>query len=143
MKNTILHRQLGHRKCHTLLAASEHNLWQDTTVRMSPETGCLSCSIAMAQSSACNLEAHTGGTTTGKYLFLDILHPLVSTGLTPATSFAFYLILVDSHSRYACIYGIPNKSMDAVITALKQYQADHLQAQAYGFSDIGHIPSLG
>jgi hypothetical protein len=35
----LLHRRLGHRKCCTLLAASEHNLWNDTTVRMSSKTG--------------------------------------------------------------------------------------------------------
>ncbi len=29
----LLHQRLGHRKCHTLLAASEYNLWEDSTVR--------------------------------------------------------------------------------------------------------------
>lgn len=35
----LLHRQLGHRKCRTLLAASKHQLWQDVAVHMSPEVG--------------------------------------------------------------------------------------------------------
>jgi hypothetical protein len=28
----LLHHRLGHRKCRTLLTASEHNLWEDTTI---------------------------------------------------------------------------------------------------------------
>jgi hypothetical protein len=127
--------RLGHHKCRTLLATSKHNLWNDTTVCMSPETGCLNCSIATICSSAQSKQLHIGAATPGKYVFLDTLHPLVSSGITPATSFPFYLILVDSYSRYTCIYGIPDKSTDAVVTTLKQYQANHIQAQAYGFPD--------
>jgi hypothetical protein len=33
----LLHQRLGHRKCRTLLAGSENNIWADTTIRMSPE----------------------------------------------------------------------------------------------------------
>jgi len=42
----ILHNRLGHRRCRTLLAASEHSLWADAGVLMSSETGCLDCGIA-------------------------------------------------------------------------------------------------
>jgi hypothetical protein len=41
-----VHKRLGHRKCRTLLAASEHNLWSDAGVLMSAEVGCLDCGIA-------------------------------------------------------------------------------------------------
>jgi len=68
----LLHHCLGHRKCRTLLTASEHNLWEDTTIRMTGETGSLMCSIATIRSR--NKEAHSGATWAGKYLFLDIQH---------------------------------------------------------------------
>lgn len=100
----LLHKRLGHRKCRTLLAASEHNLWEDVTVRMSPETGCLSCGISTIRSTGRNKEPHTGATAPGEYVFMDILHPVIVTGLTPNTSYAFYLLLVDAFSRYVCIY---------------------------------------
>ncbi len=38
-----------------------------------------------------------GGKYPGEYVFLDILHPVV------CNTFAFYLILVDAYSRYACM----------------------------------------
>jgi hypothetical protein len=121
----LLHTRLGHRKCRTLLAASEHNLWEDVTIRMSPETGCLSCGVATIRSTACSKEPHTAAVTPGEYIFLGILHPTTAVGLTPHTSYAFYLILVDAYSRYTCLYGLPDKTTDAVVVAIKQYTADH------------------
>jgi hypothetical protein len=82
---------------------------------------------------------HTCASSPCQYVFLDIIHPKVSTGLTPAISFPFYLILGDAHSRYTSIYGIPDKSLDNVVSTLKQCQADPLQARACGFSDISCI----
>jgi hypothetical protein len=38
----------------------------------------------------------------------------------PATTYTFYLILVDAYSRYVCIYGLADKSTTAVITTLQQ-----------------------
>jgi hypothetical protein len=114
----LLHLRLGHHKCRTLLAASEHQLWEDTTVRMTGETGCLSCDIATIRSRARNKEAHSGATHAGEYLFLDIQHPLLQTGLTISTSYPFYLFIVDAYSRFSRLYGIPKKSVSAVMSAL-------------------------
>jgi hypothetical protein len=93
----LLHTRLGHRKCRTLLAASEHNLWEDATVRMSPETGCLSCGISTIRSTARNKEPHTGARSPGEYVFRDIIHPTTVSGLTPNTSYAFYLLFTMDH----------------------------------------------
>jgi hypothetical protein len=90
----LLHHRLGHHKCRTLLAANKHNLWDDTTIRMTGETGCLTCGIATIRLHACNKEAHSRDTCAGEYLFLDIQHPLVTAGLTVSTSYAFYLLIV-------------------------------------------------
>jgi hypothetical protein len=90
--------RLGHRKCHTLLAASKHNLWKDVTVCMPPKAGCLSCGISTIQSTACNKEQHMGSAAPGEYVFMDLLHPITTTGLTLNTSYKLYLILLDTFS---------------------------------------------
>jgi hypothetical protein len=72
----LRHSRLGHRKCRTLLAASEHNLGEDTTIRMTGETGCLTCGIATIRSRTRNKEPHSGATRAGEYLFLDIPNTL-------------------------------------------------------------------
>jgi hypothetical protein len=115
----LLHACLGHWKCRTLLSTDEHQLWQDVIIRMSPETGCLSCGIATARSAAHNKEHHSGASWPREYIFLDIEHPITSTGLTPATTYPFYLIIVHAYLRYVRFYGIRNKSTKAVTTALQ------------------------
>jgi transposase InsO family protein len=135
----LLHQRLGHWKCRALLAASEHGVWADTVVRMGPEQECVSCEISTIHATSRNKEAHTGGTYAGEYVFLDILHPVVTGGLTASTTFAFYLIIVDAYSRYCCIYGIPEKSSSTVIDALTQYQADHGHIGNYGDLNIACI----
>jgi len=136
-----MHRRLGHRKCRTLLAANEHHLWGDAMVRMSTETGCLSCGIATIKASAHNKDHHTAASHPGEYVFLDILHPITHTGLTTKTSYAFYLIIVDAYSRYCTIHGLPDKISSAVIQALVQYQADHKPANEYGFVNLARVRS--
>jgi transposase InsO family protein len=135
----LLHQRLGHRKSRTLLAATEHDLWQDTTIRMTGKAGCLTCGVATIRSRARNKEAHSGASRPGEYLFLDIQHPFVEAGLTVSTSYAFYLLIVDAYSRYAKLYGLPKKSTAAVISALQQYQADHSPAETYGYLDTTRI----
>jgi len=135
----LLHQRLGHRKCRALLAASEHGVWADTMVRMGPEEECVSCEISTARASNRKKEPHTGGHYAGEYIFLDILHPVVPVGLTRDSTFPFYLILVDAYSRYACIYGIANKSSACVIDTLTRYQADHGHVGNYGYLDITRI----
>jgi transposase InsO family protein len=135
----LLHQRLGHQKCRAILAASEHGVWADTMVRMGPEDECVSCEVSTARASNRNKEAHTGGNYPGEYVFLDILHPVVPVGLTKESTFPFSLILVDAYSRYACIYGIRDKSSSCVIDALTRYQADHGHIGNYGYLDIARI----
>jgi hypothetical protein len=46
---------------------------------------------------------------------------------------------VDAFSRYACIYGIRDKSSRCVIDTITRYQADHGHIGNYGYLDIAHI----
>jgi hypothetical protein len=72
----LLHNRLGHRKCCIILTVSEDNLWEDVTVCMSPETGCLSCGISTIQSTARNKEPHIGTKKPGEYMLLTICVPI-------------------------------------------------------------------
>jgi translation initiation factor IF-1 len=130
----ILHNRLGHRQCHTLLAASEHNLWADAGVLMSAETGCLDCGIATIRATARNKHPHTAATRAGEHLFLDRQYAVLSQGLTRATTFPNYLLIVDGYSPYTKLYGLLDKSSATVIEALQKFQAKHSF-----LTEIGHL----
>jgi hypothetical protein len=130
----MLHNRLGHRRCRTLLAASEHNLWADAGVLMSAEVGCLDCGIATIRATARNRHSHTAATRAGEHLFLDIQYAVLPQGLTRATTFPNYLLIVDGYSRYTRLYGLQDKSSATVIEALKKFKAEHSC-----LTEIGHL----
>jgi len=135
----LVHARLGHSKCRTLLAANGHRLWGDTIIRMARETGCLSCGIATARAAVRNKEHHSGADYPGEYVFLDIQHPITFAGLTPKSTYKFYLIVVDAYSRFVCFYGLPDKSTKAVVKVLQQYQADNKPVSSFGYLDLERI----
>jgi len=106
---------------------------------MGPEEEFISCVVSTARATSRNKEAHTGANYPGEYIFMDILHLPVSVGLTRGSTFPFSLILVDAYSRYACIYGMPDKSSRCVIDTLLRYQADYGHIGNYGYLDIARI----
>jgi hypothetical protein len=112
------------------------------TVCMSPETGCLSCGISTIRLTARNKEPHTGATAAGEYIFMDILHHTTATGLTSYTSHAFYLVPVDAFSRYTCLYGLLDKTADAVVSTIKQYMANHRRTGTYGYLNLRPVANL-
>jgi hypothetical protein len=134
-----LHNQLGHRKCRTLLVASEHNLWADTGVLMTSEVGCLDRGIATIRATARNKHPHTAATRAGEHLFSDIQYAVSPRGLTHATTFPNYLLIVDAYSRYSTLYVLAHKSSTNVITALKKFQADHSFLRELGHLDTEKI----
>jgi transposase InsO family protein len=133
----MLHNRLGPRRCRTLLAASGHKLWADAGVLMSTEVGCLDCGIATIRASARNKHPHTAATRAGEHLFLDIQYAVLPQGLTRATTFPNYLLIVDGYSRYTRLYGLHDKSSATVIEALKKFQAKHSCLK-----DINHLDTV-
>jgi hypothetical protein len=107
---SLLHDRLGHRAIRTLLAADEHGVWHDTRIRMEPETDCVTCQIATIRATARNKNPHTHAGHPGAMVLMDILPCKSNPGLTPRTSHAYCLVLVDSYSRFSVIYGLQNKS---------------------------------
>jgi transposase InsO family protein len=136
---SLLHDRLGHRAIRTLLAVDEHNVWHDTRIWMEPETDCVSCQIATIRTANKNKHPHTPASHPSATVFMDILHCKSSPGLTPRTSHAFCLILVDAFSRFTVIYGVPNKSTESVINTIKEYSAAFRMTDAYGYIDIDRI----
>jgi hypothetical protein len=124
----LIHTRLRHRHCCSLLAAYEYRLWKVTMIRMSLENGYLSCGIATAHSAAWNKQHHNKANRPGKYIFIDIYNIL---GLTPSSSYTFYLIIIDAYSRNVQFYRLPDKSTEAVVQAIKQYQANNIVVDAY------------
>ena len=106
---------------------------------MGPEQECVSCNISTIQATARNKDPHTKGMYPGEHVFLDILHPVTRVGLTADITYAFHLILVDAYSRYACIYGMSDKTTDSVVNTLQRYQADHGHVGNYGYLNIERI----
>jgi hypothetical protein len=101
---------------------------------MASELGCLDCGIATIQASARNKQPHTAATRAGKHLFLNVLYAVSPYGLTHATMFPNYLLIVDTYLRHSKIYGLAHKSSSYVIGALKKFQAD------YSFlHELGHL----
>jgi len=101
---------------------------------MASELGCLDCGIATIRASARNKQPHTAATRAGKHLFLNVLYAVSPYGLTHATMFPNYLLIVDTYLRHSKIYGLAHKSSSYVIGALKKFQAD------YSFlHELGHL----
>jgi hypothetical protein len=63
----------------------------------------------------------------------------VQAGLTISACYPFYLFIVDAYSKYAKLYGIPEKSTSAVVSTLQQYQAGHRPDGTYGYLDVNRI----
>jgi len=138
----ILHNRLGHRKCQTLLAAHEHGLWADAGVLMSSEVGCLDCGIATIRATARNKHPHTAATRAGEHMFLDVQYATPPQGLTHATTFPNYLLIVNAYSRYSQLYGLNHKGSADIIAALRKYQANHSHVREFGHLDIEKIRAV-
>jgi hypothetical protein len=105
----LLHNHLAHRKCRALLAASQNNVWFNAVIRMVPEKECESCKISTTRATARNKEPHAACASPGQIVYMDILCSQSPVGLTPATTHANYLLLVEAYSRFTYIYNAKYK----------------------------------
>ncbi len=129
----LLHNRLAHCALRSLLAADEHNIWNDVKIHMDPEQDCVSFKIAIIRATARNAHPHMPSTHPGHTTFMDIIHPISDIGLNPSTSVPFYLLLVDAFSRYSSIYSLPVKSTDSVIQAIENFIADNPHLSYYTY----------
>jgi hypothetical protein len=103
----LLRERMGLRSSKPFLAASEYNMWADALARMAPEKNLLSVKIATIRQEARNKHAHTPATRVGEAVFSDILPATKSGGLTPASTYAAYIIFVDAYSTRPKVEVLP------------------------------------
>jgi hypothetical protein len=129
------------RPSRTLLAASGAEVWNDLTIRMSPDSDSISCRISTIKATARIKHQSTPVTKPGQVIYVDIL-PLVSAeNLTHKSHFPALLILADAFSRFTRIIGMHNKSSQSVIVALSTFAAEHRLIRGFTFWDIEKIQS--
>jgi len=84
------------RQRRALLAAFSAEVWNDLSIRMSPDSD-----------------------------YVDILPAVSDDSLTPKSNFPALLILVDAFSRFSRVIGMSNKSTKSVTAALSILAAEH------------------
>ena len=116
-------------------------VWNDLTIRMSPDSDCISCRISTIKATARIKHQSTPVTKPGQVIYVDILPPVSAESLTPKSHFPALLILVDAFSRFTRIIGMPNKSSQSVMEALTTFAAEHRLIRGFTFWDIEKIKS--
>ena len=122
-----------------------HHIWNDVIVDNDPPDGCLSCTISTIKKNPKNTNPASSVTNPRQLLYLDLIPPISKISLTPSTSFASWIIIVDSYSKYASIQGIQNLSTKSVIDALHLYlslykdKTTNFSTPTFCFSDIARI----
>jgi transposase InsO family protein len=113
------------RPSRALLAASSAEVWNDLSIRMSPDSDCISCRISTMKATARIKHPSTPVSKPGQVIYLDILPAASDDSLTPKSYFPALLILVDAFSRFTRVIGMSNKSTKSVTAALSVFAAEH------------------
>jgi len=113
------------RPSRALLAASSAEVWNDLSIRMSPDSDCISCRISTMKATARIKHPSTPVSKPGQVIYLDILPAVSDDSLTPKSYFPDLLILVDAFSRFTRVIGMSNKSTKSITAALSVFAAEH------------------
>ena len=121
--SNLLHRRLGHRSITALGAASEADIWADSTLQLEAEEFCWDCKVAFSR------KANRGKSSldsdpdikAGEYLMLDIQTNPGKVGLTKSTTFTHFLQVTDAVSRFTVLLGLPSVSSADVFAALLHF----------------------
>ncbi len=109
----------------TTVPVSSAEVWNDFTVRMSPDYDGISCRISTIKATARIKHQPPPVTKAGKVIYVDILPPVSAESLTPKSHSPALLILVDAFSRSTRIISMPNKSSQSVISMLSIFATEH------------------
>jgi transposase InsO family protein len=108
---------------------------------MATEEECVTCQISTIKAADKNKMPRTPMTKPRQTIFMDILHLQSGNHLTPDSTFAFLLIMVDAYARFTKTYGLDDKTTESVIKAIRQYIADCGSVDEFGYNDIVKIHS--
>ena len=116
-----LHQRFGHRRSNTILFASEHRVWADTIAMMAPESFCDPCNVVITRKNNKNKFPSTDPNIAGHTVYMDLLPTFSRQGLTPSTTYACYLIMVDKTSRKPQVCGLKDYTSDSVIHSVNEF----------------------
>jgi hypothetical protein len=123
-----------------LLAASNAEVWNDLTIRMSPDSDCISCIISTIKATEIKHQS-TPVTKLGQVINVEILPTVSAERLNPKSHFLALLILVDAFSRLTRIIEMPNNSSLSVTAALSTFAAEYRSIRGFTLWDIEKIKS--
>jgi hypothetical protein len=113
------------RPSRALLAASSAEVWNDLSIRMSPDYDCINCRIFAMKATARIKHPSTPVSKPVQVIHVNILPAVSDDSLTPKSYFLALLILVDAFSRFTRVIGMSNKSTKSVTAALSFFAAEH------------------
>ena len=137
----LLYKRLASRSQRSLLAAANHDVWQDATIRMENDPDLIGVQVSTIRAADCIKYPCTPSTHAGQLVGADVLHFPPESGITPDTKFAAGLICVDNYSSFSCIYGLPRLTTEQVISSLKQFAADNGHVDEFGFLTFEKLKS--
>ena len=125
----ILYKRLGHRSIKTLLSANKDEVWNDVELQLQPDI--ISTSdhhIATIRKKARNKYSEPDEKMLpGQKLCMDLISSPSKIGITPETSFPFYLLIVDGYSRMPKLAGLLHTTADDIIRAIQLIRTQLLQ----------------
>ena len=131
-----MYKRLGHRSIKTLLSSNKDEIWDDTEIKLQNDLVSTSDHyIATIQKRARNTET-TPDTTLqpGRLLCLDLIKSPTKVGLTPDTTYKFYLLVVDGYSRLPQLAGLISTTTDDIINSL-----GHIRTQFYKIQEASEF----
>ena len=118
----LAHRIFGHKSIPALLNASNHDVWDDTTLFFGGDTWCDSCKIAVSHKQA---RSKTPMNINGKpleHIFVDLVPiPEVLCGV-PECRDKNFLFICDPLSKYVDKVNVENKSTEETIAKLNSWR---------------------
>ena len=121
----VLHDRLGHRSINGLLTASDHGVWADVVAQPDIINKCITCPIASHKMATRSKQSVTPPDKPLHTLYLDTVPNPRPKGITSPSRCTNFLFIVDHHSRFITMYGMPGKTSSDVITSLTHFIADY------------------
>jgi len=135
----LMHRRMGHRSFKSIIAAQASKVWRGVNVIQSPDDYCVDCKIGGITKAKRGAKSPSSPTRPGQVLFIDIIPNPAKGGLTSASSFPFYLIIVDAFSRYFTFIGLHGKSSSDVSSAIEEFAVSHRPTTDFSLTDVMEV----
>jgi hypothetical protein len=137
----LLYKRLASRSQRSLLAAANHDVWQDATIRMENNPDLIGVQVSTIRAADRIKFPSTPSDHAGQLVGADVFHFPPESGITPDTKYAAGLICVDNYSSFSLIYGLPWLTTEQVVHSLKQFAADNGHVNEFGLLTFEKLKS--